>query len=268
MRIFLIRHGESEANANQNLHKSAPDHDIPLSNRGMEQAQAAGQFLNKFLKDHPPAIVMQNALAENLFGTIMSLAGQQGQDINKIKNEMYKSRLWNSPYRRARETASIIGGLIGENIKDTREDVLLCEQQFGLFDGLSDEEQQSKFPGENECFMRQKEANGKFWARYPMGESAFDVCCRLRQFNGTLNRDEEQGIQDHIIVCHGTVSRLFTMTWLHYRYEWFEEERGPGNCSIRLIDNASGNGYKDRGYVFGGWKGEDKWKPQMNLTIK
>jgi broad specificity phosphatase PhoE len=268
MRIFLIRHGESEANLDHGINKIIPDHDIPLSMLGMEQAQEAGRFLNKFFKDHPAEEFVQNVLADNIFGTIMSMAGQQGKDIIKMKKDMSKIRLWNSPYKRARETASVIGGLINEHVKDTREDVLLCEQQFGLFDGMNDNEQRENFPIENACFMKQKGANGKFWARYPMGESAFDVSCRLRQFNGTLNRDDDEGIRDHIIVCHGSVSRLFVMTWLHYKYEWFEEERNPGNCSIRLIDNAGQSGYVDKGYIFGGWKEGSKWKPQTNSFTK
>jgi len=260
MRIFLIRHGESAANVDHNVNKQLPDHEIPLSDRGMEQAQEAGRFLNKFLKDHPPT--NKNEVANQLVEVIMKNLGQ-GQNLN-----VSKTRLWNSPYKRARETASIIGGVIKTQVTDTREDVLLCEQQFGLFDGLEEDEKEAKFPVEFALFNKQCQGNGKFWARFPGGESGFDVSCRLRQFNGTINRDEENGINDHIIVCHGSVSRLFTMAWLHYPYEWFEGEKNPGNCSIRLIDNSGGSGYTDRGYIFGGWKGDVKWKPEKNRFEK
>ena len=87
---------------------------------------------------------------------------------------------------------------------------------------------------------------GRFWARMPLGESRFDVALRIRLFFGTIQRDAERhDIRNIIIVCHGVTLRAFVMSWLHLTPEWFEAERNPTNCAIRLVsDNA------DEGYIF------------------
>jgi broad specificity phosphatase PhoE len=45
MRIFLVRHGESEGNVDHSVHERMADHAISLSDHGMHQAFRAGQFL-------------------------------------------------------------------------------------------------------------------------------------------------------------------------------------------------------------------------------
>ena len=275
MRIFLVRHGESQANVNQELNKVIPDHDIALTEEGQDQALEAGKFLKQYLEKYPAKMSYGNQVAAQLMPQVMggltNLFKEAGLDnspqmkaFKDNQNSLLKPRLWNSPYRRARETARVIHGQTFNFIRDTREDVLLCEQQFGLFDGLSDEEALKEFKAEAECFEKQKKAHGKFWARYPQGESGFDVSCRLRQFFGTIKRDEQdKQISDVIIVCHGTVSRLFTQMWLHKPWEWFSDEPNPGNCSIRLIE-----GNKDGGYIFGGYRDGKEWKHTVNKYDK
>jgi len=271
MRIFLIRHGESQANVDADIHQIIPDHDIALSPLGMEQAQKAGHVLKKYLVEHPPVLGPAAAAqaASGLIQNLGALFGQGGQggmlkQMQDAQSQLLKARLWNSPYRRARETAQILGGIINEHVLDRREDVLLCEQQFGLFDGLGKDLPAKRFPAEAKCFEHQRKANGKFWARFPMGESPFDAACRIRQYFGTIKRDEDdKGISDHIIVCHGTVLKLFTMMWLHRKYEWFADEPCPGNCGIRLIEKDS-NGDYNANYIYGGHRSGKPWEHKGN----
>lgn len=268
MRIFLVRHGESQANVEKDVHKLVPDHDIALTDRGSGyQAVEAGKFLNSYVKKYPAQLDAGSQMAQQLMQTIVGGLGNMfannpalQNNPNLLKQSMSKTRLWNSPYRRARETARIIEGQVSDIILDAREDVLLCEQQFGLFDGKTKEETKKLFPEEAKCYAHQKQANGKFWARFPQGESAFDVACRLRQFFGTLKRDEQdKQISDVIIVCHGNVLRLFTQMWLHKPWEWFSAEPNPGNCAIRLLD-----GNKDGGYIFSGYMNGKEWEYSGN----
>lgn len=202
MNIFLIRHGESQANVEKSLHKTLPDHEIALSSRGMEQPRFAAEKLKDWIGKNP-----------------------------------IKFRVWNSPYRRTRDTAQRFCEALGEEyILDTREHVLLCEQQFGIFDGLSDREIEDRFPSEFHHWNLCKKHNGKFWARYPMGESPFDAATRIHQAFGTFHRDE---IENIVVVCHGTVVKLFEMMWLHKSPEWFAERKTIGNCGIMLIRNKT-----------------------------
>ena len=75
---------------------------------------------------------------------------------------------------------------------------------------------------------------------------ASDVAVRVHQAFGTFHRDcDRHGIENIIVVCHGTTARAFVMQWLHLTPEWFLEEPNPKNGSVRLI-----KGGVDEGYIF------------------
>jgi len=221
MRILLIRHGESLGNVDKAVHACLPDHAIPLSKRGVAQSQQAGMFLADFFRS----------------------AGVSPET---------PVRLWTSPYNRTRQTAgAIVEEMAGFNI-DTREHINLCEQQFGLFDGVPDEELFNRFPDEYAHYAKCEEYEGRFWARMPLGESRFDVAVRVHQAFGTFHRDaDKHGINNIVVICHGVVLRAFVMQWLHLTPEWFDAEPNPGNCWVRLIEDGI-----DSGYIFQPtWKG-------------
>ena len=219
MRILLVRHGESLGNVDPSIHAHTADHAIPLSASGVEQARAAG----KAIADHYAQI---------------------------LGDERPHVRLWVSPYKRTRQTADAIGEAAGRWITDRYEHILLCEQQFGLFDGVHEEELPKRFPAEFGYYDMQCRFGGKFWARMPQGESRFDVAKRIHQAFGTFHRDAlEHGIHELVVICHGITLRAFVMMWCHLSPEWFEAEPNPANCAIRVVD-----GGVDRGYLFPGFR--------------
>ncbi len=225
MRIYLVRHGQSVANIDPTVHRETPDHAIGLSPEGVEQARKAGEFLR-----------MRR----------MERLGLTPYEMNK---QCANVRLWMSPYLRARETAHEI---VNRNryIGTVREHVLLCEQQFGLFDGVPDEELPRLYPAEHAHYAKCEAFEGRFWARMPLGESRFDVAQRVHQAFGTFHRDAERhGIDDLIIVAHGVTIRAFVMMWCHKSVDWFESEPNPANCSIRMIVDG-----EDHGYIFEGFR--------------
>ena len=213
-----MRHGESLGNIDPVVHATTADHAIPLSERGVEQAREAGRVLDRHLA---------NALA-----------------IDRAH-----VRLWLSPYRRTRQTADAIAAEAGAWITDRREHILLCEQQFGLFDGVPEPDLPRRFPDEFSYYDMQCRFGGKFWARMPQGESRFDVAKRIHQAFGTFHRDAaDHGIKNLVVICHGVTLRAFVMMWCHLTPEWFEHEPNPNNCAIRLLDDGV-----DRGYLFDGF---------------
>lgn len=217
-RIFLVRHGESIANVDKSVHHSTPDHAIGLSERGKEQAKKAGKFLHNYL--FAPGLI-------------------------DISHPTIHTRIWQSPYIRTRETATAIINALPSNV-DLREHINLVEQQFGLFDGYSDEELAIRFPNEYSHYNKCEKFEGRFFARMPLGESRFDVAIRVHQFFGTIMRDfDKHEINNVIVVAHGVVNRAFLMQWLHLPFEWFEAEPNPKNCSIRLIEEN-----RDCGYIY------------------
>lgn len=231
MKIYLVRHGESQANADKSLHFTTADHAIHLSERGKKQAAFAGQILEK-----------------ELTTTALMPPTPQTEDIEHFFQRFFgpkRIRMWVSPYQRTRETAAIIEKEIGklDNVDiSVKENIHLVEQQFGLFDGLEHDEVelQKQFPIEYAHYKKQLTQEGKFWARMPMGESRFDVALRVHQAFGTFHRDfQKHGIDTLIIVAHGLSIRAFIMQWLHLPVEWFERSHNPNNCSIQVIDGKN-----------------------------
>lgn len=220
LNIFLVRHGFSAGNKDKKVHHDLPDHAIPLAEEGLAQAWASGLAIQHYL----------------------------------FSNNLHKShvRLWQSPYLRTRQTAAEITKIVwnkGDSIiTDVREDVALCEQQFGLFDGLSDDELKEKYPNEYAHYEKCERFDGRFWARMPLGESRFDVTLRVHQMFGTWIRDAERhGINTIVVVSHGVTIRAIMMRWLHRTFEWFENEPNPNNCSVRIISSG-----EDKGYIHNG----------------
>ncbi|WP_064746906.1 histidine phosphatase family protein [Lysobacter antibioticus] len=224
--LIFIRHGESAGNVDKRKHLELADHAIPLTDTGRRQAYAAGQWLGRHFLERNTA--------------------------------QTRTRFWVSPYTRTRQTADeVIRGVEAvaatasdhDRAKfafDRREHVNLVEQQFGLFDGIPEDQLPLQFPRESAHFDKQVEFEGRFWARMPLGESRFDVAIRVHQAFGTFQRDyDKNGIDQIVVVSHGVTIRAFLMQWLHHPYEWFEQEKNPPNASIRLV-----HGRTDLGYVF------------------
>ena len=207
MKLFLVRHGETTANAGDNYASRTPDHLVPLTGNGIAQADAAGKWLADYCLRN--GISLQNA------------------------------RIWRSPYERTRRTSEEFNRHL--RVASVFEDIALVEMQYGLFDALHEDEWRTKYPAEFAECQRQWDNAGKFYLRFPNGESPFDVALRVHQFMGTIKRDDADPL---FVFTHGITLRCFLMRWFHYSPEWYEKEKNPGNCWIRLIEDG-----RDAGYV-------------------
>jgi 2,3-bisphosphoglycerate-dependent phosphoglycerate mutase len=269
MRIYLVRHGQSRSNLDWTENQRVADHAIELTEEGHTQARDAGEWLKKEFS--------RRRLLR------LETVGRGGREP---KLQMERTRLWLSPYTRTRQTANaieqacradspitVLGGggrndvaehrNAGESLfLDRREHLLLAEQQFGLFDGMSDDEREAKYPHEHAYYEKCKRFEGKLWPQMPLGESRFEVCQRVHQSFGTFKRDaEKHGITNIVVVAHGTVNRAFLMMWMHLPYEWMHQESNPNNCSIRLIENSV-----DMGFVFEGFPNPPSYKHSAPVT--
>jgi 2,3-bisphosphoglycerate-dependent phosphoglycerate mutase len=210
MRILLVRHGQTPANLDKSFYLQTADHKVPLSLLGHDQARAAGAFVRGFMKDRCPGET---------------------------------ARLWMSPYDRTRQTAAAIMETAGDVIRDAKEHPNLVEQQYGLFDGIDDDEIKNVHPEAFTHYDRAVKQDGKYWGRPPMGESRFDVGLRVHAAFGTFHRDAERhGISNLVIVTHGVTLRAFIHRWLDLPYEWVDNQKNPPNCSVHLIENGSYDG--------------------------
>jgi 2,3-bisphosphoglycerate-dependent phosphoglycerate mutase len=223
LRLLIVRHGQTVANVDPNQNKVFADSKIPLTDLGEEQALKTANFIAKYYAK------------------------------NGIQNRV---RMWCSPYNRAQVTGDIILGHLQNKMPqlgiDRRYDFRLREQEFGYTDGMENAEIQEKFPMAFNMYDKLESQGARFYARKYGGESWADVADRTQGWIGTMQRDADKyGIQDVVVVAHGVTNRALTMTYCHHDHfnpSWFESERNPKNCSVRLLDGSGPDG--DKGYIF------------------
>jgi broad specificity phosphatase PhoE len=172
--LWVVRHGESAGNVAADAARAAGlptiqiatrDVDVPLSERGEEQAVALGRWFASLPRSERPTVVLA------------------------------------SPYVRARRTAELVREAGGT--EDPDEEVViderLREREFGVLDRLTAVGVQQRFPDQFE----QRRLLGKFYHRPPGGESWCDVVLRLRSALDTINLHYPG--ERVLIVCHEVV---------------------------------------------------------------
>ena len=172
--LYLVRHGQSQGNVARDAAHQAGlleididvrDVDVPLSDLGHRQAEAAGRWFAALPDEQRPEVILS------------------------------------SPYVRARQTAEAIcsaGALAGGPAKSII-DERLREREFGVFDRLTTAGIRNKYPEE----AAHRSMLGKFYHRAPGGESWADVILRLRSMLNTINLHYCD--RRVLIVCHQVV---------------------------------------------------------------
>jgi probable phosphoglycerate mutase len=158
--LLLVRHGESTANVaataaeaagSETIDVAERDADVPLSDKGLEQARALGAWVG----DLGLAADADTAGTGTGTGT--------------------RTAFWCSPYLRARQT---IGTALDEAGVDAtvRVDERLRDRELGVLDLLTRRGVQALHPDEE----ARRQRLGKFYHRPPGGESWADVALRVR----------------------------------------------------------------------------------------
>ncbi len=204
--VVLVRHARSVANDDPRVYLTTPDHAIPLSApEGDREALTAGARIATLGLD--PAAVCS----------------------------------WCSTYLRCLQTESLVlRAAFGEraDLVGRRESFLLREQEFGDWDSLSDGEIAARDPERWAKRRRMADTLGRFYFRYPNGESRADVVQRIVLFIGKLQRSR---YRHHFVFLHGVTQRAFRMAWFNHPVQWFEAEANPPNASVVLARrDASG----------------------------
>ncbi len=213
--IFIVRHGQSELNANVRgllspEEKYVIDCKFGLTDLGKEQAYKAGEKIANLTND---------------LGFYMYV----------------------SPYERTRQTA--------ENLKESLankekiiirqiEDPRLVEQDFGDFDL----QYMAKWPEISPHSYKINQAKytdptGRFFARLENGENLLDVYNRVSLFATTrLERDmNNSSVQNYIIVTHANTMRVLKMFLLGMPIESFVEMKLPQNAGGFHIGYSKNN---------------------------
>ena len=185
--IKLVRHGESQANVAAVSAQSVGDHRIRLTERGVEQAVAAGATI--------PREFLDAAL------------------------------VYCSPYQRTRETLDALLSahrLVRGDLPLLYEDPRLREVEHGYTDV--------------EAQHGRRETHGWFYYRFEGGESPADCYDRASSFTDSmfrqLERKQEKGIRNVLLVTHGLTVRCFVMRFLHLSPEEFDRMANPKNAAV------------------------------------
>ncbi|XP_073309359.1 phosphoglycerate mutase-like protein AT74 [Primulina huaijiensis] len=210
-RIILVRHGESEGNMDGSAYTTTPDYKIPLTPFGVDQANRAGSDIRHVVSD--------GGVSSN-----------------------WKVYFYVSPYQRARSTLREIGRAFPKRrIIGVREECRIREQDFGNF----------QIAQRMKVIKETRERFGRFFYRFPEGESAADVYDRVSSFLESLWRDidmnrlqqESSDDLNLLIISHGLAIRVFLMKWFKWTAEQFEYLNNLGNCEFRVMQLGLGGDY-------------------------
>ena len=140
-----------------------------------------------------------------------------------------------SPYRRSKETAVGIARAFDPNrLAGVREEPQLREQDFGNFQDLKAKQQEK----------RERQSFGRFFYRFPNGESGADVFDRITMFEDHLVRDIDAGRfseNTNLVLCtHGLTLRLFLMRWFHWTVAEYERIANPANSTPVILERIEG----------------------------
>ncbi|CAN6485153.1 unnamed protein product [Victoria cruziana] len=156
----------------------------------------------------------------------------------------WKVYFYVSPYTRTLQTLRGLGRAFErERMTGVREEPRLREQDFGNFQDrdkmIIDKAKRLKY--------------GRFFYRFPDGESAADVYDRITGFRETLRADIDIGRfqppsewtpnMNLILISHGLALRVFLMRWYKWTVQQFEGLHNFGNGGMIVMQTGAGGRY-------------------------
>jgi len=173
------------------------------------------------------------------------LCGRRLRDLfSSGSDDDWKVYFYVSPYRRALETLrGIAHSLEPHRIAGVREEPRIREQDFGNF------QDRDRMRVEKETRLRY----GRFFYRFPNGESAADVYDRITGFRETLRADidigrfqppgEQSPNMNVVLVSHGLTLRVFLMRWYKWTVRQFESLENLDNGGALVMQTGQGGRY-------------------------
>mmetsp|Transcript_16957 Transcript_16957/g.28267 ORF Transcript_16957/g.28267 Transcript_16957/m.28267 type:complete len:352 (-) Transcript_16957:170-1225(-) len=191
-RIILVRHGESEGNADSSLYRTTADNLIELTDQGVRQAKAVGERIKQLLNDDTCHIIV-------------------------------------SPFERTLQTSRNLRLAIEKNVRHTYVEPRIREQEFGNLQG-----------DDFRDFRREQTKIGRFFYRFPTGESGADVYDRTKAWwNDTVIginlRPGYEPVDALVVVTHGLTMRLILMQLYGWSPNTFSSVWNAGNCAMYVL---------------------------------
>jgi len=247
-RIILLRHGESLGNVDENAYSTIPDWKIPLTRRGERQALRAAKEITELLDGE--ALFAYCSPYKRAIGTWDIIEDYiENSNEKKIEKTNGSDGSQESDSENKKTGVEMIG---------LREEPRVAEQQFGNFQN----------PHKVRTAKSERRTFGRFFFRFPDGESGLDVYNRCSSFLATLSRDIKHIDQRYsylhrrngegktstkcamenmniLVVCHGLTLRLLLMRYFQLSVEEFESSYNSQNAKLvvmnRLVYNENEN---------------------------
>lgn len=201
--VILVRHGESEGNADHSQWMKRPDNLLELSPLGVRQAVEAGRRVEEIFKHY---------------------------DDHKSKPNIRRVHMIVSPFERSLQTAFCMRPHFEHRVVRTDVESRIREQEFGNLQG-------SDF----QSFREEQQTVGRFWYRFPTGESGADVYDRVKSwwFESVLNVNCRVGydmVDALVVVTHGLTMRFVLMQLFHWSPATFHSVWNANNCDMYVLE--------------------------------
>lgn len=244
--IILIRHGESDANADQTVWKKAPDNLIGLTEKGRQQALAVGKRVRDVLlttnKTTSTAIwnngnnnnkhtksESKTKSTNDVDGNAIHPNTMDTNNSNHNNNGHKRVHLIVSPFERTKQTATIARSQFESMIVRTDIESRIREQEVGNI-------QNEQF----HLYRQEQERIGRFFYRFPTGESGADVFDRVKSwwYESVLTVNLRIGyepIDSLVVVTHGLAMRFMLMQLFNWSPTTFHSVYNASNCEMYVL---------------------------------
>mmetsp|Transcript_148982 Transcript_148982/g.285403 ORF Transcript_148982/g.285403 Transcript_148982/m.285403 type:complete len:311 (-) Transcript_148982:62-994(-) len=191
-RIILIRHGESEGNADHTLYRTKADNLIELTENGSAQAIEVGKRIKALIGESPVVIHV-------------------------------------SPFQRTLQTARNARSSFEHQVRHVHVDPRIREQEFGNLQG-----------DDFKKFREEQQQVGRFFYRFPTGESGGDVYDRtvswwqnlIHKINDNPTRERVDTV---LVFTHGLTIRFILMQLYSWSPQTFHTVWNGRNCAMYVL---------------------------------
>jgi len=141
-----------------------------------------------------------------------------------------KLDLYVSPFQRTLQTSrNVIQAFEPGQVNHVTIDPRIREQEFGNLQG-----------DDFKTFRQEQKKVGRFWYRFPTGESGGDVYDRIAQWWETEmmfhnQRPLREKVDNVLVVTHGLTMRLIMMQLFGWSPDTFHTVWNAGNCSLYVL---------------------------------
>jgi len=199
--VILLRHGESEANADHTLWRTKPDNQIKLTDTGIQQSKEAGRRIEALFESYEK---------------------ETSTSIKRVQIHV-------SPFERTLQTIAAAIPYFEHRVVQTLPESRIREQETGNFSKRN-----------VDSFREEQLKVGRFWYRFPTGESGADVYDRVKSwwFESILTTNEQVGY-DHVdaivVVTHSLSMRFVLMQLYNWSPTTFHSVWSSGVCDMYVL---------------------------------